>query len=140
MRYKDFDLSFYFLVHQGAMANNNLSLLNQSMRNGNVKVNYWTPTNPTNDAPRPIEGIDFLDYYYTMGYQKTDFVKLKNVTLGYTLPKQVSGRLGVSNLRIYLQAQNPWMWTNFGGVDPEGTGGYTRPTPSTWLMGLNLSF
>jgi TonB-linked SusC/RagA family outer membrane protein len=139
-RYRDFDFSFYFMIHQGAMINNNLSLLNQGMRNGNVKVNYWTPTNPSNDAPRPIEGIDFLDYYYTLNYQKADFVKLKNVTLGYTLPNRFTGRFGISRLRLYCQAQNPWMWTNFEGVDPEGAGGYTRPTPSTWLMGLNVSF
>jgi TonB-linked SusC/RagA family outer membrane protein len=139
-RYKGFDIGFYFLTHIGAMVKSDISYLNQAHRNGNVKVNYWTPTNPSNDAPRPIEGIDYLDYYVTMQYEKTDFVRLKNVTLGYTLPNRLSHRMSLSRLRLYVQSSNPWMWTTFSGVDPEGASGYTRPTPSSWLFGLNLSF
>jgi TonB-linked SusC/RagA family outer membrane protein len=139
-QYKAFDLSFYFLSHLGAMVKNDLSYLNQAMRNSNVKVNYWTPTNGSNDFPRPIEGVDFLDYYGTLHYEKTDFVRLKNVTLGYTLPASLTKLWNISRLRLYLQASNPWIWTNFSGVDPEGPSGYTRPAPASWLAGLNLSF
>ncbi|GHV47352.1 SusC/RagA family TonB-linked outer membrane protein [Bacteroidia bacterium] len=139
-QYKAFDLSFYFLSHLGAMVKNDISYLNQSMRNSNVKVNYWTPANGSNDFPRPIEGVDFLDYYQTLHYEKTDFVRLKNVTLGYTLPSLLTNRWSVSRLRLYAQASNPWIWTSFSGVDPEGPSGYTRPAPASWLFGLNLSF
>lgn len=138
--YKDFDFSFFFLANFGGMIKNNLEYLNQAHRNGNVKVNYWTPTNPTNDFPRPIEGVDFLDYYATLLYQKSDFVRLRNVTLGYTLPKHLGKKLELSRCRIYIQAQNPWIWTNYDGVDPEGTSGYTRPSSSSWIVGLNLNF
>lgn len=147
-KYKDFDLSVFFVGNFGAMIRNNISYLNQAHRNGNVKVNYWTPTNPTNDFPRPIEGVDYLPYYQTLHYEKTNFIKLRDVTLGYTIPNKLLGKLEISRLRVYIQAQNPWMWTNFSGVDPEGQStsvdgtysGYTRPTPSSWLVGLNLSF
>lgn len=148
-RYKDFDFSFFFEGNFGAMVKNNISYLNQAHRNGNVKVDYWTPTNPTNAFPRPIEGVDYLPYYETLHYEKSDFIKLRNVTLGYTIPSQITKKWDISRCRIYVQAQNSWMWTNFSGVDPENTlnqsvdgtyAGYTRPTPSTWLVGLNISF
>ncbi|SFS69879.1 TonB-linked outer membrane protein, SusC/RagA family [Porphyromonadaceae bacterium NLAE-zl-C104] len=138
--FKDFDLSFFFMANFGGMIKNDISYLNQAHRNGNVKVNYWTPNNPTNDFPRPIEGVDYLDYYVTLHYEKSDFVRLRNVTLGYTLPKDLGKKLDLSRCRIYLQAQNPWIWTNFKGVDPEGASGYTRPSASSWIIGLNLSF
>jgi len=148
-RYRDFDFSFFFEGNFGAMIKNNISYLNQPHRNGNVKVDYWSPTNPTNAFPRPIEGVDYLPYYETLHYEKSDFIKLRNVTLGYTIPKNLAKKLDLSRCRIYVQAQNPWMWTNYSGVDPESSlnkdvdgtyAGYTRPTPSTWLVGLNLSF
>ena len=139
-QYKGFDLSFYFLANFGAMVKNDISYLNQAHRNSNIKVNYWTPTNPSNDAPRPIEGVDYLDYYATMHYEKTDFVRLRNATLGYTLPNQWTNYLGLSRCRFYVQATNPWIWTKFSGVDPEGATGITRPSPSSWLAGLNLTF
>lgn len=148
-RYRDFDFSFFFEGNFGAMIKNNISYLNQAHRNGNVKVDYWTPTNPTNAFPRPIEGVDYLPYYETLHYEKSDFIKLRNVTLGYTIPSHITKKWDISRCRVYVQAQNSWMWTNFTGVDPEsalnkdvdGTyAGYTRPTPSTWLVGLNISF
>ena len=147
-RYKDFDLGVFFVGNFGAMIKNNISYLNQAHRNGNVKVNYWTPTNPTNDFPRPIEGVDYLPYYQTLHYEKTDFIKLRDVTLGYNIPSKLLKKMDLTRLRVYVQAQYPWMWTNFSGVDPEGQSasidgdfsGYTRPTPSSWLVGLNLSF
>lgn len=147
-KYKNFDLGIFFVGNFGAMVKNNISYLNQPHRNGNVKVNYWTPNNPTNDFPRPIEGVDYLPYYETLHYEKSDFIKLRDVTIGYTLPTHLINKLDISRCRIYVQAQNPWMWTNYSGVDPEGVNkdidgtysGYTRPTPSTWIIGLNLSF
>lgn len=147
-KYKDFDLSVFFMGNFGSMIKNNISYLNQPHRNGNVKVDYWTPNNPTNKFPRPIEGVDYLPYYETLHYEKADFIKLRDVTLGYTIPGRLIKKLELSRCRVYLQAQNPWMWTNFTGVDPEGLNkdidgtyaGYTRPTPSTWIVGLNLSF
>ena len=143
------DFSFFFEGNFGAMVKNNISYLNQAHRNGNVKVNYWTPTNPTNDFPRPIAGVDYLPYYETLHYEKSDFIKLRNVTLGYTIPRRITEKWDISRFRVYVQAQNSWMWTNFSGVDPESTlnssvdgtyAGYTRPTPSTWLLGVNVSF
>jgi len=146
--YKNVDLSVFFVGNFGAMIKNNISYLNQPHRNGNVKVDYWTPNNPTNKFPRPIEGVDYLPYYETLHYEKTDFIRLRNVTLGYTLPEKLAKKATLSRCRVYVQAQNPWMWTNYSGVDPEGQNkdidgtypGYTRPTPTTWVLGLNLSF
>jgi len=138
--YKGFDLNFFFLGSYGSMIKNSISYLNQAHRNGNVKVNYWTPNNPTNDFPRPIEGVDFLDYYETLHYEKADFLRLRFVTFGYTIPKHLGQKLELTRCRIYAQVQNPLIWTNYTGVDPEGASGYTRPSVTSWIVGLNLSF
>ena len=144
-RYKGFDFSFFFLANYGAMIKNELNYLNQSYRNGNVKVDYWTPTNPTNEAPRPTADITNLNYITTMHFQKSDFLRLRNITLGYTLPKSSLQRLSVSRCRLYALVQNPWIWTNYKGIDPEvestaGISGYATPSVTQWILGVNLSF
>lgn len=138
--YKGIDFSIFLYGGFGAMIENNLEHLNQAHRNGNVKVNYWTPSNPTNDAPRPIEGVDNLNYIRTMRYENADFLRVRSVSLGYGIPSTALQKLSIKKLRVYATAQNPLIWTSFSGVDPEGASGYAAPSVRTWLMGVNLSF
>lgn len=138
--YKGFDLSLFLYGSYGSMIENNIEYLNQAHRNSNVKVNYWTPDNPSHDAPRPVEGIDNLNYIQTMRYENADFLRVRSLSLGYTLPKDVLNKLTISRCRIYATAQNPLIWTKYTGVDPEGAQGYAAPSVRTWVLGLNLSF
>lgn len=138
--YKNFDLSIFLYGSYGSMIKNNVDYLNQAFRNSGVKVDYWTPTNPTNAYPRPIAGVDYLNYYTTLQYQKADFLRVRSITFGYALPKEMGKRFGISRCRLYATVQNPLIWTNYQGVDPEGASGYATPSVSTWIIGLNLSF
>ena len=104
-----------------------------------VKVDYLTSTNPTNAFPRPCKDVEKLDYISTLGYDKADFLRIRNITLGYTLPEMWSKKVLMDKIRIYLSANNPAIFTNFTGIDPEGANGRTAPSYSTWMFGINLS-
>lgn len=73
------------------------------------------------------------------------YVKVKNITLGYTLPKSWISRIGISNLRVYVNILNPFTFTDYKGFDPEwadasvtnGTGGVST---RTYQFGVNLKF
>jgi hypothetical protein len=87
----------------------------------------------------------FSDRYVEDG----SFLRLKNLTIGYTLPVSIIGRARLSNVRIYLIAQNVLTWTDYTGFDPEVTSGNTvqqgtdsgiYPVSRTISAGLTLTF
>ena len=59
---------------------------------------------------------------------------------GYTLPEKWVRKATLSKCRIYLTAENPFVFTNYEGVDPEGATAYAYPSVSSWIVGVNLSF
>ncbi len=147
--YKNFDLNLVAYATLGGMLANGIRYNQQSYRNNNVKYNYWTPENPTNDYPRPNRLTDNIEYESSLYYEKSDFLRIKTITLGYTLPKDLVRKITLTNCRFYFTAQNPFVFTKFTGVDPEGAttkveSGYNRsyasPSYTSWIFGLNLSF
>ena len=66
-------------------------------------------------------------------------IKLKSLTLGYTLPKAVLDKMKMRHARIYFQAQNLFTITGYTGADPEGLG-YPYPLPRTFSLGLSFGF
>lgn len=79
------------------------------------------------------------------------FLRLNTLTLGYTLPKQVSGKLGMSNLRFYVTGYNLFLITNYTGFDPEvdarrnppvtpGVDYSAYPKSRSFIAGINVSF
>ncbi len=81
------------------------------------------------------------------------FLRLNNLTVGYTLPNAISSKVGVSNLRVYATGNNLKLWTNYSGYDPEvstSRGGYSPLTPGvdyssfprsrSYTFGLNVNF
>ncbi|MBQ8673434.1 MAG: TonB-dependent receptor [Bacteroides sp.] len=76
-------------------------------------------------------------------YQKTSFVKVKNICLGYTFPKQWIGKLGVKHLRVYANILNPFVFTDYEGFDPEWASASLvngGPASVTYQFGVNLKF
>jgi len=138
--YKGFDFNFVLYGTVGGMVQNKLRYGHQANRNNNLKYDYWTPNNPTNAYPRPDSSSNDVEYESTLHYEKTDFLRLKTVTLGYTLPKQSIQKAGLTNCRLYLTAENPLIFTNYNGIDPEGATAYSAPSVSSWMFGVNLSF
>ena len=81
----------------------------------------------------------FVFYINTTYYENASFLRVRNITLGYTLPKALTSKWSIDKLRFYVTANNPLIFTNFSGIDPEGATGNTSPSYSSWMFGLNLS-
>ncbi|HYM93053.1 MAG TPA: SusC/RagA family TonB-linked outer membrane protein, partial [Chitinophagaceae bacterium] len=104
-------------------------------------VNYYTENNTNADLQKPIfnaGGAAGDPYYGALGYLNGSFIKIRNISLGYNFNSQKLANSGVSNLRVYLQVQNPGMLfskTKFLDMDvigPTWNRGFT--------LGLNASF
>jgi TonB-linked SusC/RagA family outer membrane protein len=89
-------------------------------------VDYWTPTNPTNVYPRPSQDQERIDRPESYLYQDGSFVKMRNITLSYSLPDKLISRLKFENLKVYVTAYNPFLFSDFKGGDPEFTAPITR--------------
>lgn len=93
-------------------------------------------TKPSNSypgiAPNPYQGnSDYL-------IEDASFIRLKNVTLGYTFPKKLfNNKL---NMRVYVDAQNLFLITGYSGVDPEMDSLGAYPNAKTFSFGISLGF
>ena len=134
--YKGFDLSVVIFARMGMKVlvpyltadggANGFGFFNQGRVN-QIKTNYWTRSNPTNDFPAPDAGTDRLLYGSTLGYQNGSFIKCRSINLGYEIPATILKKASISSLRIYVNATNPFIiyspLVKAGlGIDPEGNG------------------
>jgi len=88
-------------------------------RYNNIAVNYWTPTNPSNTDPQPNAAQENPPYGDARGYEEGSFIRVRSITLGYTLSGARLGPFRGRSLRIYATALNPFLYTRFRGLDPE---------------------
>jgi len=135
--FKGFDLSFFLYARFGGLL---ISQIHQTIsdyltvmdgrRNG-IKVDYWTPTNPTNWFPEPSTSISPVSTAWTtLGYYDATFVKLKSINLGYTFSGALLDKWSIRSLRLYATVDNVAIlfspFYNKTGIDPQGTGlGYS---------------
>lgn len=120
--YKGIDLSIMFQYSVGNdVYNANRMYMNQSDLERTNKMaevaNRWTPTNTTSEVPSARGQI--RNSVYSRFIEDGSFLRLKNITMGYTLPKSLSRKIYMDNLRIYASAQNLFVLTNYSGYDPE---------------------
>ena len=107
-------------------------------RSNGIKVDYWTPYNPSNTAPRPKFGSE-VPYMRTLAYQNASYLRLRSLQLGYTLPKKVTSKMKIQNLRFYVTATNLLTFTKVLSYSPEVTGNIYPETQQT-VFGVNFSF
>jgi hypothetical protein len=104
-------------------------------------VDYWTPENPTNDHPRPDKNKNQNSTYMsTLYYEDGAFVKIKNITLGYTVPAALSGKFGIGNIRVYGTLRNYFTFSGMNPYDPERGGSISFPMTRQMIFGLNVNF
>lgn len=173
--YKNFDLNIVtfgrigqtvvvtYLTADGGAAGHPFFM---NSRVNQYKVDYWTPDNPTNAFPQPDASRDALQYTSTLSYRDGSFIKIRTMNLGYSFPSKITNRIGLSSLRIYFAAQNPFiLWAPLVrdglGIDPEGNGngnavgstaggtpvvgraitvGMGVPPTRQYMFGVNLKF
>lgn len=151
-----FDFNFSVLTSQGQTV---LSTFHQNFADvsdrGRQKIamDYFIPTNGTGipanantQNPRPGPVATGAGAYWTslFGYYRdASYVKIKNISLGYTLDSELLKKLKISNLRVYVNVLDPFVFTKFDGYDPEWAGspfGVNRPASVTTQLGLSVKF
>jgi hypothetical protein len=106
-------------------------------RNG-IKVDYWTPENPSNTYPRPNAGTSPVGMY-NLGLQDASYWRLQNISLGYSLPNVLISRAKLNKLRLYVTGQNLLTVTKYQSYSPEqDLSAY--PTTRSFIGGIQLGF
>jgi len=113
--------------------------------NGPANYSYWTPENPTNDFPRPNRKVPFTQYngYQSVNFVDGSFVKLKTVTLAYTLPSMISRKMYMERFRIYATGNNLLTKTRshlLKNYEPELNGQEGNPLTRQFVIGVNADF
>lgn len=143
LEWRQFDFSAMALTRQKYMVQNTFKTSNSTLagRYNNLKVDYWLPNNPSNTAPRPNKAQESPIYGGTRAYEDASYVKIRNLTLGYTLPSNIVRRFGSGeSIRLYATAQDPFMFTKFQGLDPEGRTSAGVPSYYSILIGATLGY
>ncbi len=155
--YKRFDIDIFFQGVEGNEIWNGRLFEGVFVPNGSkrgIVRNAWTPENPSN-IPRATIGDPGVnrresDFYVEDG----SYLRLKNVTLGYTFPPSLMEKIAVSKLRAYINVENAFIIDNYSGYYPEigrnvsrGNNLFNRgvdenvyPVPRTITFGIQLSF
>lgn len=138
--YKNFDLSVLF---QGATGGEVFLNFNEAGTIGNypsfIYNNRWTVDNPSSVDPRIT---DRADQYYSNGNtywrQNTDYLRLKNFEIGYSIPQEIVEKIGINNFRVYANGTNIFTVTN-SIFDPEGTSASGRDYPNSKILSLGAT-
>jgi TonB-linked SusC/RagA family outer membrane protein len=153
-KYKNFDLGIFSYLRWGQTINyvmngwynpGALATVASPARTFLASFNYWTPENPSNDFPvmnnlaAPSTMIGFSGLNCVDG----SFFKIKNITLGYTLPENIAKKIAMSKVRFYSTLTNPLVITKshlLKDYDPEMNGEMDYPLTKQFVFGLNVSF
>ena len=157
LRYKGFDVNILVYYSGGNYVYNGTKAGlrdNRNWNNSKEVLTRWTKAGDVTNIPRYVFGDNISNgsgLVISENVEKGDFVKVRNISIGYTLPRKITDRAGLSNVRFYVAALNPFTFTNYTGFDPEiSSNGNTPGSPSvdrnsvplsrTFNFGLNLGF
>ncbi|MCF3108154.1 TonB-dependent receptor [Niabella sp. CC-SYL272] len=116
--YKNFELNFLTYFRVGGLYR--VPRPGLVGRYQSSKVDYWTPSNPSNDYQQPTQTSDIPLYWEALTYRKATFIRVKNITLTYRLPRHFTERAHMSNMAVYVTAMNPVLIHNADkNYDPE---------------------
>lgn len=149
--WKNFDLNVFLTFEQGRdIYNGNNYILTSGSGADNNRIEMldrWTPTNPSNKYPRAsATGKNRQSARTSEFLEDGSYIKIKNITLGYTLPETAISKMGMSYLRFYASITNPFTFTKFTGMDPEDGDRWnddrnsSYPITTNYMLGLQLKF
>jgi TonB-linked SusC/RagA family outer membrane protein len=155
-KYKNLELSVFI---QGSQGNKlmNLTRLTGTMNSGlgtnylTEAADFYSATNLNGALPRPSSYDNINNAVSSRFVEDGSYLRIQNVTLGYTLPTDLLSQIKVSRLRIYASAQNLFTFTKYTGYDPEvgafnqdalltGIDSGRYPSPRVISMGCNIEF
>ncbi len=150
--FKGFDLNIFL---QGVQGNDMLNYSRFWLEDGvgrrnstTAMLDRWTPSNTDTDVPSA--SITRIQRLSSRWIEDGSYIRLKNITFGYSLPYNIINRLGINSLKIFVSGQNLWTQTDYKGFDPEvGSSGssLTRgidfgsyPNTRNFTLGVNFGF
>lgn len=150
LNYKNWD----FMVFAQGQAGNKIfqGLRRLDLLNANYQTSIldrWTGEGTSNSTPRVTVDDTNHNYTWMSNYylQKGDYVRIKLIQLGYTLPQNITGNFGVSKVRFYVTGENLFTFTKYTGYDPEIAAGDSfgidrayYPQARTFIFGANITF
>ena len=150
MNYKNFDFMLFAQGHAGNKIFQGLRRLDMLYANYQTAIlNRWVGEGTSNEIPRLTiddsnKNFSRMSNYYL---QKGDYLRLKLIQVGYSLPEGVSKSLGANKVRFYLTGENVFTFTKYTGYDPEIAAGDDfgidrayYPQARTFLFGANIQF
>ncbi|KDN54807.1 TonB-dependent receptor plug [Flavobacterium seoulense] len=139
-KYKNFDLTVFVNGRYGNMMR--AQVLGYWNREAQPETySYWTADNPTNDFPRPGGSFN-TQFQSALELVDGSYIKIKNITLGYSMPEEFLKRVGLSSMRLYGTTYNPFVFSRshlLKDVDPENGGSDSFPLFKQVVFGINLS-
>ncbi|UOG75412.1 TonB-dependent receptor [Hymenobacter tibetensis] len=161
LSYKGIDVSVFLQGSQG----NDVFNLNRFYTDGGLYgaensstrvLDRWTGPGTSNSVPRAVAGDPNQNLRFSSDYvQDGSYMRIKLLTVGYTLPKTLINRISAQNVRFYLSAQNLLTVTNYDGIEPEiaasnyvngqfvtslGIDRGSYPQSRTFIAGINIGF
>ncbi|MBQ8500791.1 MAG: TonB-dependent receptor [Bacteroides sp.] len=137
--YKNFTLSVFLTAQLGQTWMNAMyDTGHNSYRQNRFLVNFWTPDNPTNDYPKNSLSGD-VNPQSASFYEKTDFLRVSDITLGYNFPQNWLKHTFIKKLNLYMNIKNLATLTGWTGMDPEFLDNqYAAPPVRSFTFGLKL--
>lgn len=165
LTYKRFSLDFNFFFKYGnKLFNYTRSFLESGGTRGVTRsmqlssINYWKKQGDTDCLPRPkstanADGSKNYEQQCSRNVEDASFLRLKNITLSYSVPPSIASRVGLSAANVYVTASNLFLISDYSGPDPEvtlngenpnglvqGLDFGTPPQPRSIIFGINLTF
>ena len=152
LRYKWFDLNFMFSYQFGGYSYDNWA---QKTEHGGNDLEANIPSYYKDSWKKPGDVTKYELFYEkpsvamnkvttTRRLHSTDFIRLKTLTFGFTVPKDWTRKIGIENVRLYASANNLWTWADYDYYDPEAVSGGTAiwgtPPLKTVTFGINVNF
>lgn len=142
--YKGFDVNVFFQGVGGNKIYNGNDFRLMSMDTGRnyrkAALNAWTQDNPNTNIPRAVLGDPNRNNRASTRFlENGDYLRIKTISLGYSLPKKTVDNIGINRLRFFMTGQNLFTFTSYSGLDPEVGASISGQNQSILSRGIDLN-
>lgn len=136
--YKDFSFSFFFNAAHGVTRYTEYMNTYFDGKSNTRQREWWTPENKINTYPANRDDSNPYGLNYFGKTNDASYIRLSDISLGYSLPKSITTKLGISKLELFGNVKNVFTLTDYIGLDPEFDSDYGVPQTRTYTFGFRL--
>nr|WP_319398419.1 TonB-dependent receptor [uncultured Carboxylicivirga sp.] len=137
--YKDLSLTVFVYARLGGYISYGFNQLYTYDQANWGDLDYWTPTNQGAKIPSP-GATDPQEFKSVTAYEDASFWKIREITLGYNLPKNIISKAGIDRIKVYGSLRNFFTFSKIDNYDPERGGDVSFPFAKQVVFGLNVEF